>query len=340
MRGIDTLLAAFVAHDISGLPLAADARYTENGQTLEFGDGLWGTLTGFAMGADRQSPEAAEAAASRYRIDLESAATSEAIFFGATRETTTPGMLALRMKTRREQITEVEAIVVRQEVPGERGGTVTLFQPSLLARFDPAAFTETDAAFLAPARRPAGSSTSDLTAIVERYFDAVEKSESRHVTFTSNCQRRDNGMRTTGNADAPTLQPDVPAYRPFSLGCGEQIDSGFFKRISRVRERRHIAVDAARGLVLTVALFDQPGNVAEINVPGIGRVALPSGYRPEEVADPSAAAQFYVKRYEPNFRVPLTELTVQLTRVEDGRIARMETISRGAPFGMVSGWRS
>jgi hypothetical protein len=39
---VDQYLAALVAQDPSRLPLAKNARYTENGQELKLGDGMWG----------------------------------------------------------------------------------------------------------------------------------------------------------------------------------------------------------------------------------------------------------------------------------------------------------
>lgn len=41
---VDQYLAALVAHDPSRLPLTKTARYTENGQTLQLGDGIWGPV--------------------------------------------------------------------------------------------------------------------------------------------------------------------------------------------------------------------------------------------------------------------------------------------------------
>ena len=41
---LDTYLGALVAHDPKRLPLAPGARFTENGQALPPGDGLWGTI--------------------------------------------------------------------------------------------------------------------------------------------------------------------------------------------------------------------------------------------------------------------------------------------------------
>lgn len=43
-RSLDTYLAALVARDPQQLPLAPGARFTENGQALALGDGLWGTI--------------------------------------------------------------------------------------------------------------------------------------------------------------------------------------------------------------------------------------------------------------------------------------------------------
>jgi hypothetical protein len=42
---IDGLLTAMIAHDPAKAPLDKDVRYTENGQPLAIGDGLWRTLT-------------------------------------------------------------------------------------------------------------------------------------------------------------------------------------------------------------------------------------------------------------------------------------------------------
>lgn len=321
---LDTLLTAMVAHNPSTLPLSPDVRYTENGQALDLGDGLWGTLTGYA-GGPASSPG--------FRVDLVDGSKSTAVFFGCTLETSTPGMMMLRMKTREGQIAEIEAISVRSEKPGERGGTVTLYQPPLLTPFDPSAFERADARWLAPAAP--GALT--LGEIVERYVAALERSSSEGVPFAADCWRVDNGVRTSGNPDALPLDPEAPAYRPFELGVAAQIDSGFFKRIARVRECRHVATDQARGLVLSTLLLDQTGELDIIEVPGAGPVRLPRGFRPDGL-DPQVTAQFYVERCVPNFRVPLSELVVQLTRIEAGRIARIETIARGVPFGMSCGW--
>src|SRR5580765_1859075 len=41
---VDQYLAAVVAHDPKRLPLSKDAKYTENDQVIEVGDGSWKTI--------------------------------------------------------------------------------------------------------------------------------------------------------------------------------------------------------------------------------------------------------------------------------------------------------
>jgi len=43
---VDRYLDAMIAHDPKKAPFARDVRFTENGQRLELGDGLWNTMTG------------------------------------------------------------------------------------------------------------------------------------------------------------------------------------------------------------------------------------------------------------------------------------------------------
>jgi hypothetical protein len=56
-------------------------------------------------------------------------------------ETDVPGLLFARFALDADQVAELEAVVVRHEFTGERGGTLTLFAPRLRKAFDPAAVT-------------------------------------------------------------------------------------------------------------------------------------------------------------------------------------------------------
>lgn len=324
---VDAYLDAVVAHDARRLPLAADIRYTEDGQALAIGDGLWATLGDYA----------GEGAAAGYRVMLADPATGEAAFLGAIREESTPGMLALRIRAANGRITEIEAVAIRHEEMGERGGTVALFQPRLMAEFDPAAFEAPASAFLAPGE---GGTRAAITAAAKGWLKAVETDDSAAAPLAADCVRRDNGTLATGNADAKPLDTAQPGYRPFALGCAEQVDSGYFKRIAAVREARHL-VDEAQGLALSLAVLDSPGRISAIDVPGVGAVALrglaASGPGAEINSAPDES-QLFGARLQPNVRVPTSELMIQLTQVRGGEIVRIETLARGGPFGLSTGW--
>ena len=322
------LLDAFVAHQPGRVPLASAVRYTEIAQELDIGDGMWGTLTGFAG-------DGAEDAAERngYRIEFVDEASGEAVFFGATQERSAPGMTMLRMKRIEGEITEIEALAVREEIVGEHGGTVSLFQPRPLIPFDPTGFAEADPALVAPIAEPADPET--LTDIVDAYFDAIEQDDPGQARFADGCVVRVNGVRAADNPELGPLNPDLPDYRPFALGPREQIETGFTRYTSRIRHRRHVAVDPTRGLVLSVAVFDHAARVREIEVPDIGAVPLPGYVAGDE--ETSIAALPGSKIF-PNLQVPTSDLTAQLTRIENGEIVYVETISRGAPYGLPTGW--
>ncbi len=117
------VLQGLLRHRPAALPLAPGVRYTENGQRLGPGDGLWSTLT---------SIEGAN-------VVLADPASAQAGYYGAIVENGTPGILAARLKVQGGLITQIEVIVVRQETAGTRGGTLTLFAPRLPYPFDASA---------------------------------------------------------------------------------------------------------------------------------------------------------------------------------------------------------
>lgn len=323
------VLEALRRHDASALPLAPDVRYTENGQHLAIGDGLWRTLSAYAdgpAGSSQISPPA-------YRIELAQQDGSQAAWFGGIVEHTTAGMLMLRVRLADAQITEIEAVAVRLEEAGERSGTVTLFQPRSLTPIDPSLFNGPDSALAQPG--PA-LDRETATAIVEQYFDGIERDDSTNVPLEEQCSSRVNGHRTSNDPDASALDPDLAEYRPFALSVAELIDSGFFARVDRVRDRRHV-VDEARGLVLSIAAVDAPGRIKAVDVPGVGRAQLP-GMPSANSNEEHSEDELFASARSANLVVPVSELVVQLTKIQHGRITRLESLSRGGPFGLRTGW--
>ena len=303
------VLQAIADHNPGEAPLAPEIRYTENGQVLAPGDGLWATATAVAMPGDGLSALGPDI--SSYKLGFADVTQGEAAHLGSVNENGTPGVLALRIKAVGGKITEIEANVVRQEKAGPLVNTMTLMRPLLLAEFNPKGFTDPDPLFAAGGERVA---RSGLVASVNHYWDGVEKGTSVPTWLTPDCLRRDNGGQTTGNGAAAPIDPGVPAFKPFALGCAAQLDSGFFRYVSRVRGRRIMAVDEDRGLVLAEAMVDHTGAVKSIQTAG-GQVNLPS-----------------------NLLTPSTDMIVAVFKMQVGKIARIEAVERPVPYGMSSGW--
>src|SRR5262245_51604824 len=79
---VDQYLTALVARDPSRLPLARNARYTENGVPLELGDGMW----------------APQSVLGNYRLYFTDPKTGQVGFFGTLEQHRHPAILGLRLK--------------------------------------------------------------------------------------------------------------------------------------------------------------------------------------------------------------------------------------------------
>jgi hypothetical protein len=323
----DMAVQALLANDASRLPLAEGFRYTENGQALDLGDGLWGTLSAYAG----QDPALVPAAADlRYRFDVVDPAAGEIVAYRGIDENGTKGVLTLRIKTDAGKIAQMEAIAFRHEYVGPRSGTVTLFQPRLLQPFEPATIGSLDPRFAAPA--PADK--AGLIAAANAYFDAQVAGRSAGAAIDPACARRDNGHASTGDAASQPLDPKVPGFKPWALGCAAQIDSGFYGYVEAVRERRFV-VDAEHGVVAAFDVWDVPGTKTSFKAKGVGTVAYPG---PPAAASGADAQQQFTASGGANLIFPSSALATHLFKIENGRIVRIETLARGTPYGFLSGW--
>jgi hypothetical protein len=218
----DQTLAAFVAHDPSRLPLARDVKYTENGQALRLGDGLWGTAS----------------AVGNYKIYADDPQTGQVMFMGTLQENGAPVILNLRLKVELKQITEVEAVVARKEA-GSFARPENLVQPNPI-------FAET----VAPAER---RSRQNMIAIANSYFNAIERGHASYAPFDKDCNRVESGVRTT---NSPPTNPGANSNSVLGLGCADQIKTRNFQPDTEIRDRRFVVVDEERGLVFVEGFFD------------------------------------------------------------------------------------
>ncbi len=221
---VDTYLSALVAHDPDRLPLAPNARYTENGQTLKLGDGIWGV------------PVLKEG---DYKLYFSDPAACQAGFMGTFFENNHQRIIFLRLKIDGTQISEIECLIPRSSGMGAPGAKP---QP-LPGLVDKPTFSEA----LPPGDRP---SRWELANIANLYFEAMEKGTGQLTPFDDECTRVENGMIAANNKDGQGIG---------KMACRQQFDTGFSFIITKVRERRYPIIDKERGLVLAFVFLDHAG---------------------------------------------------------------------------------
>jgi hypothetical protein len=295
---VDHFFEAFLAHDPSRLPLAPDVKFTENGQRLAAGDGSWRTMVGQG----------------RYRLFVTDLPAGQVAFIGTLREQDaaagqgSPVLVALRLKVARQQISEIELFVVRTEFRGQRAAqnVENLGAPHRL-------FLEA----VPPAER---MSRADLVKTANMYFSGMQLNDGRGLyPFAPDCDRIENGSQSTNvptPAGQPRPDPRMATNYSAQWGCKEQFESGLLHFVTRIRDRRYVAVDEERGLVFSFIFFDHAAGDTR-------RFATPDGRA--VTAGPTT---------------PWTWELAEMFKIEKGTIRRIEAILERAPYGMGSGWSS
>ena len=299
LEGIaDNYLDALAAHDPKKLPLAPAFKYTENGQRLLPGDGFWNSVRGKGT----------------YKLHVADVAVGQVVTFATMREElqavgrggpprpAVPMIMAVRLKVDNRRLTEIETLLAHSE-----GGA-----KNLEARGKPreAFFRATP-----PADR---ASRADLVRTANMYFSGMQLNDGKgKYPFADDCDRIENGGQTTnapGRGGAP--KPDLKTATGYSAmwSCREQFESGMLHFVSRIRDRRYVAVDEERGLVLAFAFFDHDAGASR-------HFKTPDGR--EMTAGPVE---------------PWTWEIAELFKVEKGLLHEIEAVLERAPYGMTSGW--
>jgi hypothetical protein len=188
---IDKYFVALEAHDPSGLPLASDVKYTENGVELPVGKGFWQTAGKTLMRRDLIDTQKC---GTHSNVVIEEPFDPETIGPPGMslpgrkpRElpkegTPRPIMYGVRLKIENEKISEIETIIAREHefafnVEGQ------------LATKD-----QDWESILTPAER---SSRLAMIAAADDYFDMFAAEPVVHTPFASPCDRWENGLQTT-----------------------------------------------------------------------------------------------------------------------------------------------
>ena len=245
---VDRYLAALVAHDPGPLPWARGVRFTENGQELRLGDGLWGTAN----------------APGHYRLYVADPEDGQVGFIGTVYESGAPVLLALRLKVEDQTISEVETIVARTQF----GSTLPSAGQTVEDRGQPRP------QFLRTVPEKERPSRAELVRIGNAYFTGLAANSGHNTApFAATCNRWENGTQTTNSPRPGTSGPDILA-----MSCDAQQKSGYFPFVTSIRDRRFPIVDRERGLVMAFAFFEHAGRLQELHLTSGETIPAPVRY--------------------------------------------------------------
>lgn len=191
---------ALVDRAPSRLDLAANVRFTENGQQMSLAEGVWAN-------ADRKGD---------YKIIVPDPVRQEVGIFVQVFESGQPALVAGRIKVDGRLISEIETMVSRYE----EGGMGRQNQVKVRSAF---------LQDLAPSERV---ERYEMLHAADSYFVGLEQATDKLTPFGPDCIRVENGAQTTSN---PDFGGDIPA-----MNCQEQFATGFSRFITGLRERRYL----------------------------------------------------------------------------------------------------
>jgi hypothetical protein len=281
---MNAYLQALVKHDAASLPVTSNVKYTENGVPLAMGDGLWRTASALPT----------------YRLDVIDEEAGQVGLLGRISENGNNNWFAVRLKVEPyHRVSQIETLIARSITAGggPPGATQVNTEPQPLM------------AEVIPAGRRVGR--AELVKAGDAYFSGLdEEDSSRNVPFSPQCQRRENGIVTANN-------PQAPKGSMQWMDCKSQFDTGFSVIVTAVRERRFEVVDRTKGLAFGWGYFDHNGSAAKF-----------SRTLDHQLVDVPAT-----------FRQPITFYIAEVFKVVDGKIRQIEAVLTSVPYGMESTWR-
>lgn len=244
---MDNYLEALAARNPAQAKLSPAVRFTENGQVLAVGDGLWGTMSGLGT----------------YRHDFTDAQTGQVASFVSIREGRGKAILVARLKVTGQGISEIETIVARSELGAGSDAP---------DRLDAMGKAEAVWGEVIPAGERL--SREKLKETANAYFAGLERNDGKgYYPFSKDCERVENGFRTTNQQERialPGLDPNAKeapfAYEYMQLGCKAQFELGYYQFVDRIRDRRFPLIDTETGTVFTFVFFDHSGTIPEVTL--------------------------------------------------------------------------
>jgi hypothetical protein len=197
------------------------------------------------------------------------------------------------------------------------GGKISEVESAVARKFNPGPFGD-PATFkldplldqvLPPSLR---SPRERMETLVEGYYGTKQLNDGRLFTqFDDACLRRENGVDVTDGVG--TAAVIAPAKATGVKGCEAQFKLGLYKPVDRIRGRRILAVDEERGLVAATAIADY-----SLAVP---RYTTTDGTI-RETQD----------------KYPSSREGLEIFKIRNGRIVRVEAVSVFQTYGTPSAW--
>lgn len=189
-------LDSLLANDPSKLPVSSNVRYTENGNEIKLGEGLWQTATGIT-----------------YRQYFVDPSAGQVLFFGVVDEDGKLANLMVRLKATDNKIEEIETIVCRK-------GKSSVASPESLVTPKPI-YDE----IVPESERSSGNK---MIAMANSYLDGLEQHSAENVPFYSSCNRTENGFQTTNNPINNFFGMDAASQLKFFTYISKVRDRRFF----------------------------------------------------------------------------------------------------------------
>jgi hypothetical protein len=350
---VEQYLDAWVARDPKRLPLAPNVKFTENGQRLELGDGSWNVATGkgkyrlwvpdaqtgqvtvittVTEDGQTQGSNVGSLLALRLKVVNRQLSEVEGLFVrpatggagGGGRGANPGGARGAAPVAPRG----TGAVAGPAGTPGAGRGDAGPVRDTTGAApstaLSPAerleAMGNPHALFTQPIPKAERMSRADLIKVANMYFSGMQQNDGLgEYPFTEDCERFENASQATNTPTPPnTTRPDPKTATGYSSqwGCLEQFKSGLIHFVTRIRDRRYVAVDPEYGLVFSFVFFDHMAGKSRTYTRSDGRVIT---------AGPTD---------------PFTWEIAEVFRIEKGKIRRIEAILVRSPYGQQSGWSS
>jgi hypothetical protein len=282
---IDTMndyVAALVAHDPSQMPLSPHVEFVENTVPMHPGDGLWKTADGLPTS---------------FKIYVPDPISEEVGLLCVMRANNEPIEASFRLKIRHREIVAAEHLWAGDLKEANLKNLETP-RPSFLATVPPSE------------RVP----RAEMLKIAGTYYTAVTTADANNAPFADDCERRENGIQTTGNPP-----PATPGRATLgSFGCAAQLKTHVMDYIKRIEPRRVMIADPETGLVMGYSQFRHPMTEQTekiVGVPGITSRTM-------------------------DFK-PFDNVAVHIFKISGGKIHEIEALGHsGMPYNSPTGWEN